>query len=437
MRLHLDQSGGRRFAQRGFLLESLGLLLLVLSMIALNQMNRQFEQDLDAEAIRRGKALAIISSAAHNYLVNYASQLVNMADLNLQLDLATGAGVPVRVARGGYPTLLELNALGLTPPNLSSTAPGGGKYVIQIEKSPHDCVAPNCNLEGLVTVNRPYLMNGKVDYARLGMAAAAVGPDGAFSTRRSPEQLTGYGGMWKVDNPVIPALGQLSGILAARFGYASTELAVFYKRDGSTPLTGDMDAARHAIKGVSTFNADGKITGKNFITPLYRPGDPCEVADENAFASSAGAVGAVLVCQLGQWRYARSNPVVQGAACAPDGSTGTAANGETLICKSAVYVRLNNLIARNVQVERQVVIDGSVVPIPLCETGGVPENSILIDHAALDVTEVDPRQALDAIAVRAGDTWQVSLKLIDTHGTRYSGNGYGLRAVMNLECRYQ
>jgi len=77
------------------------------------------------------------------------------------------------------------------------------------------------------------------------------------------------------------------------------------------------------------------------------------------------------------------------------------------------------------------------VPIPLCETGGVPENSILIDHAALDVTEVDPRQALDAIAVRAGDTWQVSLKLIDTHGTRYSGNGYGLRAVMNLECRYQ
>ena len=435
MRLKSGRCGNT--AQHGFLLESLGLVMLVLSMIALNQMIHAFERDLDEEAIRRGKALALVGSVAHNYLVNYATQLVGMVDLNLELDLVSGAGTTVHVARAGYPTVAELSLLGLTPPNLRATAPGGGNYVIQIKKSPDDCLAPNCNLEGLVTVNKPYLTNGKVDYARLGMAVLAIGPDGAFSTIRAPALLTGYGGMWKADNPPIASVGQLPGILAVRFGYASTELAVFYKRDGSTPLTGDMDAAAHAIKGVTTLVADGKITGKNFITPLYRQGDPCDGADENAFASSAGAIAAVLVCQSGLWQYARHNPAVQGAACAPDGATGTSVNGETLICKNGIYVRLNHLLGSNVQVGRMVVHDDSVVPIPDCEAGGVPDNSILIDHAALDVTDLDPRQALDVLAVRVGDYWQVSLKLIDTHGARYSGNPYGLRAVMNLECRYQ
>ncbi len=430
MRLLPHQTAG----QRGFLLESLGLVLLILSMIALNQMNRQFEDDLDADAVQRGKALATVSSAAHNYLVTYASQLVGLTDLDAGLDLLTGAGVTVHVARGGYPSIAELNDLRLTPPNLRANAPGGGNYVIQIKKTPDDCVAPNCNLEGLVTVNQPYLVGGKVDYARLGIAVGAAGPDGAMSAKRSPDVLTGFGGLWQIENPAIPALGRPPGILASRFGYASTELAVFYKRDGSTPLTGDMDAASHAIKGVTTLTADGKITGKSFISPLYRQGDSCEAADESAFGSGAGAL---LVCQSGQWQYARHNPVAQGAACTPDGTTGTAANGETLMCKGAIYVRLNNLVARIVQVERALVRDDSVVRIPDCESGGLPENSILIDHAALDLSEIDPRQAMDVTTVRAGDYWQVSLKLIDTHGGRYSGNAYGLHAVMNLECRYQ
>ena len=421
--------------QHGFLLESLGLVLLILSMVALMQMNQKFEDALDEDAVRRGKAIAAVGNMAHAYLVTYSSELLALADLHDELVLTTGAGDHVRVVQGGYPELEELRQLGLTPHAMKPNAPGGGRYVIQIEKTLPGCTGSGCNLDGLVSVDQPYQTNGAVDYARLGLAVGAIGPDGAYSKRNSPQTLSGFGGAWSVSNPVLAGRGQQSGILAARFGYTSSELSVFYKRDGSTPLTGDMNANDHHINNVLTLNAKGKIAGKNFITPFYPEGESCEPGDENAFAS--GTTGSVMVCQGGQWKYAKNNPVTQGASCSPDGSTGTAANGETLMCKGNLYVRLNNLIAKNVQVGRVVVVDDMQVEIPKCEPGGVPDNSILIDYAALDVTQLAPKEAMDVAAMQVGSNWLVSLKLIDIHGLWYSGNDYSLRAVMNLECRYQ
>ena len=421
--------------QSGFLLESLGLVLLILSLLAMQQMNRQFEQALDEEAVRRGKALALIRNVAHDYLVTYSSELLALTDIRGAVTLKNGTGDLVPVASGAQPRIDELRKLGLAPPNLTSHALGGGEYVIQIQKSLIDCVSPNCNLEGLVTISQPYVKGGAVDYARLGLAIGAIGPDGAYSKLATPATLSGFGGLWQADNPPVAGRGQLPGILAARFGYASSQLAIFYKRDGSTPLTGDMNADSHAINGVTTLHADGKITAKNFTTALYRTGGPCAADDENAFASSDA--GAVLVCKGGQWKYANQNPVAPGTACVPDGTTGTSVDtGETLMCKRGIYVRLNNLIAKNVQVGRVVVNDDSLVPILPCEPGGTPENSLLIDYTAVDLSQPLPRQAMDAIAVRSGNNWRVSLKLIDTNGVRYSGNDYLLRAVMDLECQY-
>jgi len=404
-------------------------------MLALLEMNHKFEDELDAEAVRRGKALATLRRIADDYLVSYSSELLALPDLNASFQVDIGGGNMVIVEHGGAPRIDELVKLGKAPSNFSATAFGGGRYVIQIEPSPVGCVMPVCNLEGLITIDRPYLQSGQVDYARLGIAAGEVGPDGAYSRKTSPTILSGFGGAWSTTNPPVNGLGQVSGILAARFGYGTSGFSIYYRRDGSAPLTGDLNADTHALRGVTTLNASGMVTAKTVLTTLHQAGQPCDTDEENAFGSSDA--GVVMVCRARQWNYAQSNPVEPGAACTVNGTTGTStADGDTLVCRGNVYVHLDKLIARNVQVGRELVIDNQLVPTPPCEIGGTPDNSLIVNYSVINVATVPPMQAIDALATPAGSNWLVSLKLVDTAGGRHSGNDYGVQAMLNLECKY-
>lgn len=416
-------------------MESVGLALLILSVLALMELNRKFESDLDDEAIRRGKALMTVRNVANDYLISYSTQLLQLDTMTDSMEVETGPEQTYTIEHGGFPTINDLVHLGMTPPNLSDSAGDGGHYVIRIKKYPDDCMVPVCNLEGLVTIDRPYVNGGKVDYARLGIAADVVGPDSAFSRASDPGVLSGYGGKWWTDNPTITALGQPAGILAARFGYSSSTLSGFYKRDGSLPLTGDMKAGGHAINNVSTLTATGKIKSKNMSTDLHSQGEVCEADDENAFGS--GTTGAVMVCSSAQWRHAQNNPVTQGTHCSPDGVTGTSiSTGETLMCKGGLYVRMNNLIAKNVQVGRVLVYDTNLVPIPPCEVGGVPDNSILINSTAVDMTGDSPFETMETSVTQSGANWLVRIKLTDPSHVQHSGNLNNLNATLNLECKY-
>ncbi len=434
-RLSTGTLAGWPLRQCGFILESLGLALLILSILAFMELNRKFESDLDNEAIRRGQALTTVRNIANDYLVSYSTQLLALDAMTDPMTVETGPDTTVTVAQGGFPRIDELVILGMTPPNLSDLASGGGHYAIRIKKYPEGCLSPNCNLEGLVTIDRPYLNGGKVDYARLGIAAAAIGPDSAFSRDYDPTVLSGYGGKWSTDNPASGPSGQPAGILAARFGYGSSVLAGFYRRDGSLPLTGTMNANNHAINNVTTLTATGKIAAKNMITDLHEVGQACDADEENAFGS--GAAGALVVCSAGQWRSAQNNPVAQGSRCVPDGATGTSiSTGEALMCRGGNYIRLNSLVAKNVQIGRIDVRDGSVVAIPSCEPGGTPDNSILLKSTAIDMVFNPPMEAMDVTVSQIGANWVVGIQLIDPSHGRHSGNAYDLAAILNLECRY-
>ena len=434
MFFHRRNGCPRTAIQQGFLLESLGLVLLILSILALLDMHRKLEEQLDAQAVARGKAMSTVRNVANDYLVSYSTQLLAQADLNQPMDIVIGTSI-YTVDRAGFPRIDELVDLNKAPPNLSPVAPGGANYVIRITRTPVGCAAADCDLQGLVSLDRPYMQNGDVDYARLGIAVTTIGDDGAYSRRNSPATLSGYGGAWSTDNPPIPGLGQVAGILAARFGYNTSGLSIYYKRDGSTPLTGDMDASNHALEGVTTLTASGKITAKNMATAFYQFGQPCDAADENAIGS--GATGAVMACRSGRWMYAGASPVEEGSHCDTDGATGTSTvNGVTLICRNNRYLRLNSLVSRNVQLDRYLVGDDSMVPIPSCDVGGTPDNTLIMNHVELNVAITPPVQAVDAFVSPAGANWLVSLKVLDALGGRHSGNSYNLSAILNTECRY-
>lgn len=230
-----------RRAMRGFAMTEVGLGLVIASMVAAASYYSLYEQQGDNKAIAQGTALLSLQGAAQQYLTTNFSQLVQ-----------PGGGTVAGVTNPLNPTVAELFAVGALKGAWSGTAYNGGNYRIQIQQYPAGCVAPNCNLDGLVWIDRPIVdNNNRIDYPRLGIAVQTIKSDGAMSTGASPTTLIGMGGKWNTANPV----GNQPGILGVRFGYNSASFAQFYRRDGSLPMTADVAAGGYNINNAKAVNA--------------------------------------------------------------------------------------------------------------------------------------------------------------------------------------
>jgi len=226
---------------RGFALTEVGLSLVIASMVAAASYYTLVDQQGDNKAITQGTAMLSLQGASQQYLTTYYSQLTQ-----------PGGGTVAGVANPLNPTVAELYAVGTLKGSWSGTAFNGGTYHIQIQQFPAGCVAPNCNLDGLVWIDRPIVdNNNRVDFPRLGLAVQTIKSDGAMSTTASPATLVGMGGKWSAVNPVA----NQPGILAVRFGYNSASFAQFYRRDGSLPMTADIAANGYNLNNAKAVNA--------------------------------------------------------------------------------------------------------------------------------------------------------------------------------------
>lgn len=121
----------------------------------------------------------------------------------------------------------------------------------------------------------------------------------------------------------------------------------------------------------------------------------------------------------------------------PEGGIATSLiTDEQLVCKNGRYVKLVNLIAKNIEVGRLNVVDGQSVTKPICDVGGLPDYSLIMNKLSVDVTVLPPFQSQYLTTVDNGGSWNVVLKLRSDTGSEVSGNSYSLSAVMKLECKY-
>ena len=95
-----------------------------------------------------------------------------------------------------------------------------------------------------------------------------------------------------------------------------------------------------------------------------------------------------------------------------------------------------NLIAKSVEVSRQLIVDGNTITKPACDTGGTASYSFQMTQTVVDVSVVPPRQALYVAAVDNGPSWSVKIRLKDNSGGDFSASPYNVSAVMKLECSY-
>ena len=391
------------------------LALLLVAGYAAMKVSDDYDTAVELHLKARTKALDSVRTAAAEYAARYYGAVVSMqapgsittAGSPLTVDLPGSAGGTYTIADGNHPTVRDLADLGLLPRGFADTAIGGGLYGVALETTPQGCLRDECNIEGMVFIDRPYRTRNAVNFALAGRAVQFIGADGMTSRPEKPTLMSSYGGKFSLPNPVAPALAGLIGI---RFGYLSTA----HIRQVVPDSTADASAS-------------GAITADLFRTPIKAAGDKCE--GDGSIASGAASV---LVC-TGGVLHDLAPTGSQGDVCATAGALANdVTTREALFCKNGRLVRLANLLARTVVQSQIRATDGKVVVKPSCEPGGTPGYSFASSKVE---AATSTRESSKWTVKTVGTTWVLAAPATDALPNP-SGTDTAPPDVLNIECVY-
>lgn len=353
--------------------------------------------------------------------------------------------------------------------DVSQKNPLGFNYAFKIE--PVGCKPDTCT--GFVYSATPILdFDSKPRIDMLAKIVSTIGIDGGFSHVGEGGIITGYSNSFQKPNPA----GNVESTIAIRIGADSglnPLLSQFYKLDGSRKLTGNMNANNNSINNVNNLNT--KTITFNQTSGIGTPGQSCSV-DKAVAQNSNGnglvicngsiwqrvgdattnistgqpcndkgltgsnAVGIGFICNGAIWVENKTFGVAGDSCTTPGQGAQNTASNEQLICRNVngnnIYVKLGNLLAKNIEIARLIVRDGTSVPKPVCEPGGVPAFSMQMMQSVVDVANIPPRQAMYQTAVDSGSSWTVQIRLTDNNGGNFSGNTYNISSIFKTECSY-
>lgn len=385
--------------QRGFSLISMAIAVIIAGLLAVAGFRAlQYMQERNtAENLANG--LVTSDKAVSTYATKYYSQLVN------HQPICAASGNPC-VANTLAPTSAEFQSLGILPANFQSTAYTGGHWKFQVSLTPAGCTPTTCDISWLSYLDTsPKNSSGKVDLPVVGDAAQASGLTAGFSTSNNPGTLYGLKGAWNAPNPV----GPVPGILAASGSYNSSALAGFLLRNGTLPMTGNLDTGGNSIVNVgngSQFNSDqggsielgGNNTTAGSGTPyidFHLAGQGVQdfnvrlINDSNNNLSVVGTTGNANLTVGGVTATGTVSAgalATPGQACSPNGQIADAydSSGLMLSCQQGIWKPLGG---NAVRLGYTVFTGGQLtVPAPSCPAGGSVLAVPILLHFSVDPT---------------------------------------------------
>ena len=120
---------------------------------------------------------------------------------------------------------------------------------------------PNYVINGLVITTQPWSEGNKIRYDLLGRAMQVAGIDSGMT--QSATVASGTGGQWTENQSNYSGINA-AGLLAYRVGYDSSMYSVYLRRDGTLPMTGDLN-----MGGKNINNANMVYAQKVSSTDLY------------------------------------------------------------------------------------------------------------------------------------------------------------------------
>lgn len=147
-----------------------------------------------------------------------------------------------------YQTLINE---GLLPSTYVAKNSFGSDYSIQLKRTG---IAPNYVVDGIVITNSTWSEGAKTRYDLLGKAMQAAGIDSGMT--KSNSQLDGYNGSWSYLSSSYSSISK-AGLLGYRVGYNSAMYSIYLRRDGTLPMTGDLNMGGNNINNAKNITASG------------------------------------------------------------------------------------------------------------------------------------------------------------------------------------
>lgn len=140
---------------------------------------------------------------------------------------------------------------GLLPASYTGVNAQKSSYKILLKRSG---TIPNYVINGLITTTLPWSEGGKFRYDLLGKAMQEAGVDSGMT--QSATVASGLQGAWKETSTVYSNITS-AGLMAYRVGYDSAMYSVYLRRDGTLPMTGDLNMGGNSINNIKDINSSG------------------------------------------------------------------------------------------------------------------------------------------------------------------------------------
>ncbi|MDE7861085.1 shufflon system plasmid conjugative transfer pilus tip adhesin PilV [Escherichia coli] len=237
--------------KKGFSLLELTLVLGVGTIVAFMKFQDMKNEQESILASAVGQQMKQIGEAVNGYInIRYdkLSTLSNAAGTGTDPGPRTCSGSVCEIT---YQTLINE---GLLPSAFTGTNANKSSYKIILKR---DGTTPNYVINGLITTSTAWIEGGKTRYDLLGNAMQIAGIDSGMT--RTTSNAFGYGGQWTETSANFNNITS-AGQLAFRVGYNSALYSVYLRRDGTLPMTGDLNMGGRDINNLKNLSATGSAT---------------------------------------------------------------------------------------------------------------------------------------------------------------------------------
>lgn len=237
--------------KKGFSLLELTLVLGVGTIVAFMKFQDMKNEQESILASAVGQQMKQIGEAVNGYInIRYDK----LSTLSNAAGTGTDPGPRTCTTSGCDITYQTLINEGLLPSSYTGINANKSSYKIILKR---DGTSPNFVINGLITTSTAWIEGGKTRYDLLGNAMQTAGIDSGMT--KTTSIASGHSGQWSETSANFNNITS-AGQLAFRVGFNSALYSIYLRRDGTLPMTGDLNLDGHNINNVDALNATGNIT---------------------------------------------------------------------------------------------------------------------------------------------------------------------------------
>lgn len=246
--------------KKGFTLVEIALVLAIATIIGFVSFSQLIKSQEVNKAQFAGAQIKQIGDAVNAYISNHYDTISTLTN-------ATGSSSDMgprtcSTSTGSCSiTVTTLVNEGILPASYTGKNVYGHGYNIILKRTG---TAPYYKVNGLSTTDNSLKIGNNIRYDLLGVAMLTAGIDSGM-TRDSSSVVSGFNGSWSENFSNYSNISK-TGLLAYQSGYGTYNYSVFLRRDGTLPMTGNLNMGSNSITNTVDYTGTGNVKTGGTVT---------------------------------------------------------------------------------------------------------------------------------------------------------------------------